>query len=230
MHPYTVKNWLWFAIIVLGLVIAFEANAETVCNFKEQTIITNSEGQQVLSKQRVDVCLDDTVPKVQYGLAPNCGISGKYDPNLPSEAITCQLDDGMWKQYNTFYSMDRYGAKRDLNNFPQPNFSEYRNTNSSGILVGNVIGWFSGLSNDQKRMHVDAITRALEQSANGQGFRWHDGGKSGTATIVATLQTSQGHCKIVHTSLYSGRQQVADSGKACYNNSTSSWAWITDKY
>lgn len=230
MHPYTVKNWLWVAIVVLYLIAYGLANANTMCNFKEQTIVTADEDKQVLSKHRIDTCVDNTVPKVQYGLAPNCGISGRYDPNVPSEAISCQLDDGSWRQYNTFYQMDQFGKKSDLQRFPQPNFANYRSSSPVNVVTEDLIAWTKQLNEEQKELHLSAIRSALEQSSNGQGFRWVNGNTGGTATIVATLQTSQGYCKIVHTLVYSGNRQSADSGKACYNNSNSSWYWINDKY
>jgi surface antigen len=230
MHPYTVKNWLWVVIGLLSLFVAFAVNANTMCNFKEQTVITADEDRQVLSKHRIDTCVDNTVPKVKYGLAPNCGISGKYDPNFPSEAISCQLDDGTWRQYNTFYQMDQFSKKRDLHNFPQPNFANYNTGRSVGVILEDIIAWTKQLNEEQRELHLAAIRSALEKSTNGQGFRWVNANAGGTATIVATLQTSQGYCKIVHTSVYSGSRQVADSGQACYNNSTNYWQWINDKY
>jgi surface antigen len=167
---------------------------------------------------------------VKYGLASNCGISGKYDPNFPSEAISCQLDDGTWRQYNTFYQMDQFGKKRELNSFPQPNFANYNTSRAVGVMIEDIAAWTKRLNEEQRELHLAAIRSALEKSTNGQGFRWVNANAGGTATIVATLQTSQGYCKIVHTSIYSGNRQFADSGQACYNNSTNYWQWLNDKY
>lgn len=229
MHPYTVKNWLWVVIILLFLIISGLANANTMCNFKEQTLLTNEGGQQVLSKHRVDTCLDNT-PPVEYGLGPQCGIPRAINSNIPTEAISCQLDDGTWRQHNVFYAIDQFGQKVELSQMSSPDFTQHQSGRLMSMIVAKIGGWTSGLNSDQKSLYLAAVKNSLEQSSNGQGYQWHSGDSRGTVTVVATFQTSEGYCKILHTMVQSGRRQVADAHRACYNNSLDNWYWLTDKY
>ena len=224
----TAKTWLVGIVIMSAVLIAEKASASTLCNFKEQTVVTNEEGQQVISKQRVDTCLDKT-PPVEYGLARQCGVPRQIDPRIPTETISCQLDDGSWRQHNVFYAIDQFGKKTEITNFNEPDFTDYRSGRFAEVLMAKIAGWTSGLNSDQKHFYTLAIKNSLEQSSNGQGFQWHSGDARGTVTVVATFQTSQGHCKILHTSVQSGKRQVADAHRACYNNALNNWYWLADK-
>ena len=228
MHPYTVKNWLWVVIVLLFLLVSGLANANTMCNFKEQTLLTNDESQQIVSKHRVDTCIDAT-PPVEYGIAPQCGVPRNIDPRFPSETVACQLDDGSWRQHNIYGAIDQYGKKTELINFPEPDFADYTSRQSMAVLFASIRGWFRSLNKEQQHLHFKAIKNSLEQSSNGQGYRWNSGDAGGVVTVVATFPSSQGHCKILHTLVQSGNSRVADSARACYNNSTEKWFWVTDK-
>lgn len=214
--------------LIFALLMSTAALASTTCNFKEQTLFTNEESQQVVSKHRVDTCVDAT-PPIEYGLAPQCGVPRNIDPRFPSETISCQMDDGRWKQHNVYGAIDQYGQKTELINFPEPNLTEHRSSAPMAVLLASIRGWARGLNDEQKQLHFKAIKNSLEQSSNGQGYRWNSGNAGGVITVVATFQSSQGHCKILHTLVQSGETRVADSARACYNNSTEKWVWVTDK-
>lgn len=202
--------------------------ANTLCNFKEQTLFTNDEGQQIVSKHRVDTCVDRMPPK-EYGIAPQCGVPRQIDPRFPSETISCQLDDGRWRQYDVNAAIDQYGRKTELVNFPEPDFSNYNSGNYLAIMFAGFKGWTKGLNSEQKYLHFKSIQNSLNHGANGQGYRWNSGNAGGVVTVVATYPSSQGHCKIIHTLVQSGDSRVADSARACYSNATEEWMWVNDK-
>lgn len=200
-----------------------------MCNFKEQTLLTNEEGQQVVSKHRVDTCLDKA-PPVEFGLGPQCGVPRAINPNIPTNSISCQLGDGTWRQHNVFYAIDQFGEKVEITNLNIPDFTDHRSGRFFSVIMAKVVGWGYGLNPDQKQLYMMAVKNSLEQSSNGQGFQWYSGDARGTVTVVATFQTSEGYCKILHTAVQSGKRQVADAHRACYNNSLDNWYWLTDKY
>lgn len=213
---------------LIALLLPSAVWANTMCNFKEQTLFTNEEEQQVVSKHRVDTCVDRT-PPVEYGIAPQCGVPRNIDPRFPSETIACQLDNGQWRQYNVFSAIDQYGQKTELANFPEPNFADYTSRQPMAVVFEALRGWTSSLNKEQKMLHFKAIKNSLDQSSNGQGYRWNSGNAGGVVTVVATFPSSQGYCKIIHTLVQSGEKRVADSARACYNNSIDSWYWVADK-
>jgi surface antigen len=229
MHSYTVKNWLWVGIVLLGLVISSSANAGQVCNFKEQTLLTNTEGDQVVSKHRVDTCIEKSSP-VDYGMSAKCGVPREIDPRAPTNSISCQLDDGSWRQHNVFYAIDQYGSKKEISQINEPDFTDYRSGLLGRMFFAKLGGWSRGLNTDQKYLYLTSLTNALQQSSNGQGYQWKSGSAAGTVTVVATFQSSQGYCKILHTLVQSGDYQVADAHRACYNNTLDNWYWVADKY
>ena len=213
----------WLLILAL---LPSAAWANTICNFKEQTLLTNEEDQQVVSKHRVDTCVEKT-NTVEYGLSTRCGVPRQIDPYHPTDTIACQLDDGTWKQHNTFFAIDQFGKKTELNEFAIPDVSAHRSNDIVQILIARVFG--KKLDADQTYLHYTAIKSSLEQSSNGQGFQWQRGGVIGVITVVATFQTSQGHCKILHTKVSTDDRQVVDAYKACYDNGTDNWYWVDDK-
>lgn len=215
-------------LLLMALLLPTAAWADTMCNFKEQTLLTNDENQQYVSKHRVDTCVDKT-PPVEYGMAPQCGVPRNVDPRFPSETIACPMDDGRWRQHNVYPAIDQYGQKTELANFPEPDFADYKTRDIMGVLFAGIEGWRHGLNTEQKHMHFKAIKNSLSQSSNGQGYRWNSGNAGGVVTVVATFPSSQGYCKIIHTLVQSGNRRVADSARACYNNSTDSWYWVADK-
>lgn len=215
-------------MLTLTMLFSTAAWSSTTCNFKEQTLFTNDENQQYVSKHRVDTCVDRMPPK-EYGIALQCGVPRQIDPRFPAETISCQLDDGRWQQYNVNAAIDQYGRKTELVNFPEPNFTDYRSRDLGSVIFASIRGWTRSLNDEQRHLHFNAIKNSLEQSSNGQGYRWNSGNAGGVVTVVATYQSSQGHCKIIHTLVQSGEKRVADSARACYNNSTESWTWVTDK-
>jgi hypothetical protein len=217
---------MWVGIILLGVLISVSANAGTMCNFKEQTLLTNNEGQQVLSKHRVDTCVEQA-PKIEVGMSAACGIPSRPDPRVQSDTISCQLTDGSWRQHNAYWGVDQYGQRQELVDIPETDFTEYGS--GFGIIKSMFAwteGWSRNLNREQRSMHLNAIKNAAEQSSNGQGFQWSNGGNKGVVLVAATFQTSQGYCKILNTAVFSGNKQVADSKKACYNNTTNNWYWV----
>lgn len=217
---------MWVGIILLGVLTSVSATAGTMCNFKEQTLLTNNEGQQVLSKHRVDTCVEQA-PKIEVGLSQACGIPSRPDPRVQSDTISCQLTDGTWRQHNAYWGVDQYGQRQELVDIPETDFTEYGS--GFGIIKSMFAwteGWSRNLNREQRSMHLNAIKNAAEQSSNGQGFQWSNGGNKGMVLVAATFQTSQGYCKILNTAVFSGNKQVADSKKACYNNTTNNWYWV----
>lgn len=213
-------------LLFIALLLPSVAWAGTMCNFKEQTLLTNTEEDQVVSKHRVDTCVEQA-PKVEIGLSPVCGISANIDPRVQTETISCQLNDGSWRQHNAYWGVDKYGKKQELVDIPETDFTEYQS--GFGIvraLMSLTEGWSRNLNSDQRAMHLNAIRSAVQYSSNGQGYQWSYGGNKGSAMVVATFPSSQGYCKILNTAVYSGSKQVADSKKACYNNTTDTWYWI----
>jgi len=208
--------------------IATSANANKICNFKEQTLLTNTEGNQVISKHRVDTCIEKTAP-VEYGMAAQCGVPREIDPRVPTNSISCQLDDGSWRQHNVFYAIDQYGVKTEISRVVEPNFTNHRSGMPVNMLFAKLGGWSRSFNNDQKHLYITSLRSALEQSTNGQGFQWQSGNAAGTVTVVATFQSSQGYCKVLHTLVQSGNHRVADAHRACYNNTLDNWSWVADK-
>lgn len=85
MHPYTVKNYLWLAIIIMMILIAclsgcsstpkVQAQKPQYCH-TSQTIKTQN-GDQVNSETTVE-CTDDQFKRltaVRMGMADHCGIT-----------------------------------------------------------------------------------------------------------------------------------------------------------
>lgn len=202
--------------------------ANTICNFKEQTLLTNEENHQVISKHRVDTCVEST-KNVEYGLSSRCGVPRQVDPYHPTETIACQLDDGSWRQHNVFYSIDQYGKKTELTRFSVPDFTDVTADTLGSFIATKLTAWRKQLNEEQLYLHYTAIKSSLEQSTNGQGFQWQNNNVLGSVTVVATFQTSQGYCKVIHTSFKTEYQQVVDAHRACYNNSTDNWYWVDDK-
>lgn len=213
----------WFIIFAL-LPCAVWAN--TICNFKEQTLLTTEEDQQVISKHRVDTCVEKTT--TEFGLSSKCGVPRQIDPNHPTETVACQLDDGSWRQHNVFWGIDQYGQKKEITQFSTPDFTE-PSSSLSGIIFAKLKSLSKNFNEDQRYLHYTALKSSLEKSSNGQGHQWQSHGLVGTVTVVATFQSSQGFCKIVHTSFKDREQHIVDAHKACYNSSTDIWYWVDDK-
>ena len=200
--------------------------ANSICNFKEQTLLTNEEDQQVVSKHRVDTCIEKN-STVEYGLSSKCGVPRQIDPYHPAETIACQLDDGTWQQHNVFYSIDQYGKKIEITELAAPDPSAIYTNDLVQLIATKLFG--KRLNEDQKYLHYVAIKSSLEQSSNGQGHQWQSNGMMGVITVVATFQTSQGYCKILNTTVRTDDRQIVDAHRACYNNSTDNWYWVDDK-
>lgn len=215
----------WLVILAL---LPCAVWADSICNFKEQTLLTNDEDHQTVSKHRVDTCVEK-INNVEFGLSTKCGIPRQIDPSHPTDTVACQLDDGSWRQHNVFYGIDQYGRKTELTQFSTPDFTDDRATGFANILFAKIDAWFKGIGENEKYLHYTAIKSSLEKSSNGQGHQWQSKGIVGTITVVATFQTSQGYCKIVHTSFKTDSRHIADAHKACYNNSTDIWYWVDDK-
>jgi surface antigen len=213
----------WLLILAL-LPCAVWANS--ICNFKEQTLLTNEEDQQVVSKHRVDTCIEKN-STVEYGLSSKCGVPRQIDPYHPAETIACQLDDGTWQQHNVFYSIDQYGKKTEITELAAPDTASVYSNDLVQVLIAKLFG--KRLNDDQKYLHYTAIKSSLEQSSNGQGHQWQSNDMIGVVTVVATFQTSQGYCKILNTAVRTGNRQVVDAHRACYDNGTDNWYWVDDK-
>ena len=115
MHPYTVKNWLWVAIVTMFIIVALlsgcssspkvQAQKPQYC-YTSQTIITEN-GEKVNSQTQVE-CTDDQVKRVtmnRVGLSKNCGYFNawmkKGGQDVQYRAISCQLPDGSWEVLDT---------------------------------------------------------------------------------------------------------------------------------
>jgi competence protein ComGF len=116
MHPYTVKNYLWLAIIIMFVVIACLSGCSSAPKkvaqkpqycYTSQTI-TTQDGERVNSQTQVE-CTDDQVKRVtsaRMGLSNNCGYFNgwmkKGGQDVQYRAISCQLPDGSWEIVDTF--------------------------------------------------------------------------------------------------------------------------------
>lgn len=115
MHPYTVKNYLWAAILAMMFVIFLlsgcssapkvQAQKPQYCH-TSQTIITE-DGERVSSQTRLD-CTDDQIQRVaerRIGLSPYCGEftywTQQGNANVQRKGISCQKPDGSWEIINT---------------------------------------------------------------------------------------------------------------------------------
>ncbi len=113
--PYTVKNYLWLAIICMMIVVFLlsgcsstpkvEAQKPQYCHTSQNIVVRN--GEKVDSATMVQ-CTDDQIERLtakRMGMAPNCGqftywtqIGGK---NVQRKGISCQKFDGTWEVVNT---------------------------------------------------------------------------------------------------------------------------------
>lgn len=200
--------------------------ANSICNFKEQTLLTYEEDQQVVSKHRVDTCIEKN-STVEYGLSSKCGVPRQVNPYHPADTIACQLDDGTWKQHNVFYGIDQYGKKMEITRLAPPNTATVYSNDIIQVLIAKLFG--KRMNRDQQYLHYTAIQSSLEQSTNGQGHQWQSDGITGVVAVVATFQTSQGYCKILNTTVTTSNRRVVDAHRACYNNGTDNWYWVHDK-
>lgn len=117
MHPYTVKNYLWVAIIVMMVVLfcltgcssapKVQAKKPQYCH-TSQTIV--KENDERVNSQTVVECTDDQIKRlstVKMGLASNCGEFTYWmkqgDKNVQRKGISCQKHDGSWEIVNTPY-------------------------------------------------------------------------------------------------------------------------------
>ncbi len=115
MHPYTVKNYLWLAIIIMIVLIAclsgcssapkVQAKKPQYC-YTSQTIKTQN-GERVNSETTLE-CTDDQVKRVtsaRMGLSNNCGYFNGWmkrgGQDVQYRAISCQLPDGSWEIVDT---------------------------------------------------------------------------------------------------------------------------------
>ena len=115
MHPYTVKNYLWAAIIIMLIVIAMlsgcssaptvQAQKPPYC-YTNQTILTKN-GEKVESVTLVE-CTDDQIKRlfeVRTGIAPVCGEFQYHTMlggvNVTRPGVSCQKPDGSWEIVNT---------------------------------------------------------------------------------------------------------------------------------
>lgn len=87
MHPYTVKNYLWLAIVIMMVLVVclsgcssapkVQAQMPQYC-YTSQTIDVQ-DGEKVNSRTRVE-CTDDQFKRltaVRMGMADHCGISNR---------------------------------------------------------------------------------------------------------------------------------------------------------
>lgn len=114
MHPYTVKNYLWVAIVAMLILISLlsgcssapkvEARKPQYCYTNQAILVQN--GEKVESATLVE-CSDDQVQRLtakRLGMASNCGeftywmqLGGK---NVQRKGISCQKMDGSWEIVN----------------------------------------------------------------------------------------------------------------------------------
>lgn len=114
IRPYTVKNYLWVAIILMFLIIVLsgcssapkvQAQKPQYC-YTSQTIITDN-GEKVNSRTEVE-CTDDQIKRLtvaRVGLSKNCGYFNGWmkrgGQDIQYRAISCQLPDGSWEIVDT---------------------------------------------------------------------------------------------------------------------------------
>ncbi len=114
MHPYTVKNYMWAAIIIVFLIIALTGCSSTkvvaqkpqYC-YTSQTIVTENK-ERVSSRTQVE-CTDDQIKRLtvaRVGIGSNCGYFNGWmkqgGRDVQYRAISCQLPDGSWEVVDTF--------------------------------------------------------------------------------------------------------------------------------
>ena len=115
MHPYTVKNYLWVAIVIMFIVIAclsgcssapkVQAQKPQYCHTSQSILVQN--GEKVDSATLVE-CTDDQIQRVaerRIGLSPFCGEftywTQQGNSNVQRKGISCQKPDGSWEIVNT---------------------------------------------------------------------------------------------------------------------------------
>ncbi len=115
MSRYTVKNYMWVAIIAMMVLIALLSGCSSAPKkvaqkpqycYTSQTIQVR-DGETVNSRTQLD-CTDDQVKRVttaRMGLGSNCGYFNgwmkKGGQDVQYRAISCQLPDGSWEVVDT---------------------------------------------------------------------------------------------------------------------------------
>lgn len=116
MRPYTVKNYLWLAIIIMMLIVfglsgcssapKVQAQKPQYC-YTSQNIVTEN-GSKVNSRTEIE-CSDDQVKRLtsaRIGISSNCGEfkywtrQGGHD--VQRTGISCQKPDGSWEIVNMY--------------------------------------------------------------------------------------------------------------------------------
>ena len=113
MHPYTVKNYLWLAIIIMMVIIMCLTGCSSApkqamapyCHTSQT--VTVRDGQRV-SSETTNECTDDQVKRVtsnRLGYASNCGEflywTKMGDRYVQRKGISCQKPNGTWEVINT---------------------------------------------------------------------------------------------------------------------------------
>lgn len=124
-------------------------------------------------------------------------------------------------------SLSNYAVASDLEN---PRFFEYRSGGFANRLLDISFGWFKTLDDEQKSAYYQSITHALEYAENGQSVEWYKNDASGVTTPVMTWPTGTGYCRHIQIEAIAYNTRKVKSATACFDNASSNWRWISNKY
>jgi surface antigen len=218
------------AVLAMLPTVAF-ADTPSLCEEQTRTEhFRNKNGVESVRTITETVCVDNSRQLKRAGLLNGvCGVPGRIDPTLDQRVVSCMKPDNSWEQFNVAPWIDTTSVDSNQE-IPLPNYYDYGRGDAGGFLFGLFRGGYYKLSGSQQEAHTQAIWTALKTAELGQRVIWRLGDVSGYALPVATFPSSQGHCRRIHVSIINSGETQAISKTACYENSTSKWVWISDKY
>lgn len=113
----------------------------------------------------------------------------------------------------------------DINN---PRFFDYRSGPVVSELLNMAFGWFKTLDHEQKSAYYQSITHAVMYADNGQRVEWYQNSASGFAVPVMTWPNGSGYCRRVYIQAIAHNTERTMQRTACFNNSNSSWRWVSE--
>jgi surface antigen len=218
------------AVLAMLPIVAF-ADTPTLCDEQSRTEhFRNKNGVESVRTITETVCVDKSRNMKRAGLLNGiCGVPSRIDPALDQRVVSCIKPDNTWEQFNVAPWIDKTSVDPNQE-IILPNYYDYGRGDAFGFLAGLVVGGYYSLNESQKAAHTEAIITALKDAELGQKVTWRLGDVGGYATPVATFPSSQGYCRRVHVYLFNSKKTNALSKTACFENSSESWRWISDKY
>jgi surface antigen len=220
-----------YLIILLMLPTVAWAETPTLCDTQTRTEFSiDKSGREIVRTITENVCVDNSRQLKRAGLLNGvCGVPRRTDPSVDQRVVSCMKPDNTWEQFNVAPWIDTTSVDTNQE-IPLPNYYDYGNGDAGGFLFGLARGGYYKLNGSQQAAHREAIWTSLKTAELGQRVTWRLGDVSGYVMPVATFPSSQGYCRRIHISISNAGLTNSLSKTACYENSSNSWRWISDKY